>query len=195
MQRALKVGRVRTRDGELAPAKAGYVRALKKVRGKRIGAGRPSDMCSDGGCENPLMAHGQPARKDMPQVDTWAALRRADSILPARRRYENVPVQKLRYSQREINRTTVEGIMGSMRKTRRKTTRRKKNAVPIVVFEHPKGTLTVGDGHHRVAALKELVRRGELPKRTTARARVYTMDPEVGLLTLNSTGFDKGHKF
>lgn len=188
MQRALKEGVVRVRSGGVAPTKRSYLRALARVRGKPPQGGQKEDMCSDGGCENGLMKHGQPKRKDMPQVDSWAALRRADATIPARRRFANIPVSKLRYSQREINRSKVHSIM-------RATTRRKKKEVPVVVFEHPKGAFTVGDGHHRVAAVKELVKRKELPLRTTVRARVYKIDPEVGILTLNSTGFGKGYAF
>lgn len=190
---ALRSGFVRTKRGEV-PINQHYVKSLKKSVKRK-----PNDMCCDVNfCKNPLIPEARrPVRERMPQLGTRRLQRKADSILPCTYEDKLVPVNKLLFSQKEINRELVEGIAFSMkRKMERAGTRsskvfQSKKDAPIVVFESPSGKYTVGDGHHRTAALKTFIKKKALPRDTEVNAHVYKINPELGLLILNSTGFNQ----
>ena len=198
MERSLITKKIVTKRG-VVPANTTYIKELKRVQTQKIGARKANDLCSQspGQCINALMKHGQPTRKHMPQINTRKALRQADAILPAQRSFKKVKAANLKFSQREINLDTVRSIRDKMKRSLRRSSLRrvKPGKVPIVVFEHPKHRFTVGDGHHRVAAVQQLITEKVLPKDTRIEARVYAMNPELGLLTLNSTGFYGGASF
>jgi len=191
-KKAVRDGFFKTKKAKRVPVNKTYIRSLKKKMVKR-----GNDMCCEvkGFCKNPNIPDDRrPLREFMPQLGTLALQKKADGILPAPHRTTDISIKKLLFSQREINSEIVEGIAFSME---RELEKGGKNAVnpgkkaPIVVFEDKKGRFTVGDGHHRTAAVKFLVKKGIFPQNTKIKAHVYSMDPELGLLILNSTGFNK----
>jgi hypothetical protein len=189
-KKALREGFFKTKKVQRVPVNKKYIRSLKEKTRKR-----GNDMCCEdpGFCKNPTIPDDRrPLRKFMPQLGTLALQKKADGILPAPHRTIDIFINKLLFSQREINSEIVEGIAFSMEREleKGKSVVNPGNKAPIVVFED-NGKFTVCDGHHRTAAVKLLVKKGLLPKKTKIKAHVYSMDPELGLLILNSTGFNK----
>ena len=144
---------------------------------------RNRDMCAIRGfCQSDIPYQRRPKRARMPQLGTRRLQRRADALLGDH--YDaDLSVKELLFSQRDINRDRVDAIVQTMRK------KKVKGKVPIVVFEHPADRFTVGDGHHRTAALKWRQRLGEIPMDATVPAHVYRMDPQQGLEILMANGF------